>query len=475
MSSCCAAPIALGIGLVLAGCATSSTAGDRDRVSTLVEQRADLDLVERDPERFEQPEPDAARLLAQPLTAESAVRIAVLNNRELRAELHELGIARGALVQASALPNPELEAQVLFPEDSAQGDRQWELGVGFDITRALLAPQRSAVAAAEVEATRCRVAGSVLDLSYSVQLAFRTLQARQQQLELQKTSLQALGASRDVARALREAGNLPAIDAVSEQAAYEQARIAVAEAEADLLDAREQLNVMLGVFGEATAWRLEDRLPDPPERTAPLERLETRAIEASLELLETRAQLTAQARRVGLSESEGWLPDLRAGVQAERDGDSWSIGPKISGTLPLFDRRRGDVQTLEARFWALRERYVATALSVRAGVRAARNRLQSAEERARHYRGVILPLRERVVAETVLQYNAMQVGVFQLLQARRDQVDAARAYIATLLEYWHARAALDQLLSGRLTGTLEQVVTTRSRAAATTASAGAHD
>jgi outer membrane protein TolC len=52
----------------------------------------------------------------------------------------------------------------------------------------------------------------------------------------------------------------------------------------------------------------------------------------------------------------------------------------------------------------------------------------------------------------VLQYNAMQVGVFQLLQARRDQLDTARMYVETLLEYWRTRAALQQILAGRLAG-----------------------
>ena len=67
------------------------------------------------------------------------------------------------------------------------------------------------------------------------------------------------------------------------------------------------------------------------------------------------------------------------------------------------------------------------------------------------------------MTETVREYNAMQVGVFQLLQARTDQIAVASAYIETLREYWQARAALDQLLSGRLTGTMEEVVTGRRR------------
>ena len=49
-----------------------------------------------------------------------------------------------------------------------------------------------------------------------------------------------------------------------------------------------------------------------------------------------------------------------------------------------------------------------------------------------------------------LQYNGMFVGVFQLLQARRDQIDAAREYIEALRDYWTARANLERAVGGRL-------------------------
>jgi cobalt-zinc-cadmium efflux system outer membrane protein len=48
----------------------------------------------------------------------------------------------------------------------------------------------------------------------------------------------------------------------------------------------------------------------------------------------------------------------------------------------------------------------------------------------------------------------MQIGVFQLLAARREQAEAGRNYVATLLEYWKARATLEQLLAGRSAGTI---------------------
>ena len=56
---------------------------------------------------------DAVRqLLAKPLTAENAVKLALLNSAELQAAFEELGVARAALVSAVRLPNPVAEGSV---------------------------------------------------------------------------------------------------------------------------------------------------------------------------------------------------------------------------------------------------------------------------------------------------------------------------------------------------------------------------
>jgi cobalt-zinc-cadmium efflux system outer membrane protein len=49
----------------------------------------------------------------------------------------------------------------------------------------------------------------------------------------------------------------------------------------------------------------------------------------------------------------------------------------------------------------------------------------------------------------------MQIGVFQLLEARRAQLEVALDYAATLREYWSAAAELDALLAGRVVGPAE--------------------
>jgi len=89
------------------------------------------------------------------------------------------------------------------------------------------------------------------------------------------------------------------------------------------------------------------------------------------------------------------------------------------------------------------------AVDLRSAARDARNRVVSAHARARQYQAVIVPAQARVTAQTLLQYNAMQVGIFQLLQAHREELDAQLALVETRREYWSAAAELEALLAGK--------------------------
>jgi cobalt-zinc-cadmium efflux system outer membrane protein len=451
-----------GLALALSACVSHSTASDHSSVRALVKERTRLELPEQRVQDPEAVDPDASALAAKGLTLENAIRIALLNNRELRADLLGLGIARGQLVQASLFPNFELEAQLRFSREP-EHRRQWDLGAGIDLTQLILRGGRTAASEARLDAARFRAAGSVLDLGYRVRIAYYEVQAGEQQVELARTAMQALAASYEASRELHRAGNQTALDLSVERTAYESARLGVAEAEADLIDARERLNVLLGFFGRDTTWQVSARLPDPQADTTAQAGLEGRAIAASLELAETRASLMAAARSVGVAELSGWLPDISVGVVAERDGPDWAVGPALKARLPVFDRQQGVVISRQAELDALRERYVGDAIGIRAAVRAARARAESAEARARQYRDTLLPLREQVLQQTVLEYNAMQIGVFQLLQARRDQIETGRSYVATLLEYWKARSALEQLLAGRYAGTVHEITAMSAR------------
>jgi cobalt-zinc-cadmium efflux system outer membrane protein len=73
-----------------------------------------------------------------------------------------------------------------------------------------------------------------------------------------------------------------------------------------------------------------------------------------------------------------------------------------------------------------------------------------ARDRALYCRDVLLPTRNEVLHESQLHYNGMVLGVFQLLMAKRDAVEAGTQYIESLRDYWIARAQLELIIAGRI-------------------------
>jgi cobalt-zinc-cadmium efflux system outer membrane protein len=144
------------------------------------------------------------------------------------------------------------------------------------------------------------------------------------------------------------------------------------------------------------------------------------------------------------------IPESSLGAGAERVEGEWKVGPTIEFPIPLFNQGQGRFERAVAELRRAQQAYYALGVRIRSTARLVQERLQGAEDRARYHRDVLLPLRERIVHETQLHYNAMQLGVFELLRAREQQIQAAVAYVDTLLDYWLARTDLEQLLSGRL-------------------------
>lgn len=437
----------LAVAIVVSGCVPSFRS-DLDRIEALTSHelpRAVVDAVD--------PAVDAEveRALREPITSDAAVRIALANNRELRASLRDLGVERGLLLQAGLPPNPEVEFDLRHQQDREQ-PLQVELYVEYEITHALLTPLRVAAASADLEAARHRAAGRVLEAAYEARASFYAAQAAEQQLGVALRALEALAASRDAAQMLYEAGNLPELDLATQIAAYEEARATTATMELERAAARERLTRILGAHGRAIDYEIAGELEAPSEEAAVPATLERDALATNLELAEMRSRLSAIAHRIGLTRTEGWLPDVTVDAHAEQDGNTWEIGGGASISLPLFDRREGETAAHEARFDALMERYLGAAVGVRSAAREARNRVVSTQLRAAQYANVIVPARQRVLEQTQLQYNAMQVGIFELITARRMLLQVELDAAGALRDYWTARAALDALLHGRRVG-----------------------
>jgi cobalt-zinc-cadmium efflux system outer membrane protein len=253
-----------------------------------------------------------------------------------------------------------------------------------------------------------------------------------------------------VARRLHEAGNITDLNLLRERALVEEAKLQLAAAEIASRQSRAQLNTLMGLWGSDTAWTVSRRLADIPEQPVPMEGVETQAISQSLDLASARQRIIVAGEQLGFHKATALVPELSLGALAEREEGAWKVGPTFGFSLPVFDQGQGRIGRAIAELRGTQQVYYALAVQIRSTVRTARDRVQGAQVRALYYRDIVLPLRERLVNETQLQYNAMQVGVFALLRSREQQIQAAVAYIETLLDYWLTRTELGLLLSGRL-------------------------
>ncbi|MFP6683353.1 MAG: TolC family protein [Polyangiaceae bacterium] len=386
-------------------------------------------------------------LLAKPLHADAAVKVALLNNSQLQATFTKLGVARGALIEAMSLPNPEAEVRIGLSGSTPSV----ELTFTEDLSHFLYMPLKKGVADARFGAAKMQVAGAAMDLAFKARTAFYALQADEQIVALRRTVLKAAEASFYAKQRMFDAGNVSELDFLTEKAMYEETRLAHARAEAALKVAREQMNALLGLWGKAASWKTAGALAAPPVKPIRTQHIEKRAIERSIDLAAAEHRFDAAAQQARLSRLEGLLPQIAAGVGVDIEDGAANIGPAVHLRLPLFYQGQGEVSAARANMRREQEMYRSLAVHIRAAARSAALRLRATRDRALYYKRVLIPLRKRLTGETLLHYNAMSIGVLQLLLAKRDEIESTTAYVAALRDYWIARAETEQLLAGRLT------------------------
>ena len=270
--------------------------------------------------------------------------------------------------------------------------------------------------------------------------------------------LEAQQAAAELRRRQRAAGNVGDLELVQEEAFYQQAKLELARAHTRIVEQRERVNRLLGLWGEeSTSWKVSDELPALPPAEPALEHVESLAVARRLDLAAVKSEAQAFEQAASAAGLTRFIPALEAGVSTERDAEGTRVsGPSLTVELPLFDQGQGRVARLASQVRQARARAAALAVNVRAEVRTLRSRLLAARGVVDHYRTVLLPLRDRAVQHAQVRYNSMLLGVFQLLVARREQMDAYRDYLDSVRDYWTTRAELERAAGGSLMATLAQ-------------------
>jgi outer membrane protein, heavy metal efflux system len=384
----------------------------------------------------------ADTLLREPLSVDSAVQVALLNNRRLQATYEALGISQADLVQAGLLENPVLVGSSIRADGNSSRSLL-NLGIAQNFLSILLRPARKALAAAQYEQAKLQVGHAVLELVHDVEAAYYEATASHQLVAVQGLLVEAARASSDMALRLLEAGNSSPIDEAKERSRFEDSRVALARSEGQALEAREHLTELLGLWGPRVGFDLPAELPELPAELPKLDGLETLAVQNRFDLAAAGREVEILAAALGVTRNWRLIAVAEIGIDAERELDGeWLYGPTLAIEIPVFDRRQAQVARLEAELRRSEQNLASLAVEIRSEVRVQRERLAMSHQLVIHYREVIIPLRQRIVALTQQQYNFMLTGVFELLTAKQDEYAAYKESIEAAHDYWQAWAAL---------------------------------
>jgi len=444
--------VAVACFIPLAGCAQLSQDRGFDGVRGVVAARAGLDV------HWDQGTPADAQvaetvrgILARSLTADDAVQIALLNNRRMQASYERLGIAQADLVEAGLLENPVFHIRPRWP-DRPPTTTNIELGVEWDFLQALMIPARKQLAGIRFEGAQLDVTNEVLTFVGQVREAYYTLVAAEQLANVMRVVAEAGEASFELAERMSAAGNVPDLDLENERALYEEAKLDYARAQLEAFDAREHLNALMGVWGRQTEWSVSAHLPEMPATEASIAHLESVAIANRLDLAQAGREVEVLSAALGFTRNWRFIVFARIGIDSERDtSGQWVTGPELQIELPLFNQRQAAIARLEAELRASEDRLIALAIEIRSEVRAERTRLLLTRQVVDRYRTVVVPTYQRIVQLSQEQYNFMLIGVFQVLEARKEEMRTYRDYVNQVRDYWITRARLERAIGTRLT------------------------
>ena len=371
----------------------------------------------------------AAAQPGAPLTLENAVGLALRANPALRAAAGEVAAQDGALAQAKALPNPELE---VLREGQRRESRATtaQLSIPFEL---------GGKRAARVDAARHERGLAALALAdLRVQVRADTTAAYYE--------LAALAArAAEVAARRVEAGKVSPVDETRARVAQACARIEVIQAARNLDSARIRLAALWG--GEAAALRIAVPAGGLPV-AAPLPQLAAR-LELSPAMQRARAQVGHREALAQVERSRR-VPDLTLIVGTRREGlderDQAVVG--LSLPLPLFDRNQGALVAALRRVDKARGEEEAERVRLQSELAQAHARLTAALEESALIAAEILPGAESAYRAASRGFELGKFGILDVLDAQRTLFQSTTQYLNAAADSHRAAADI-----ARLTGT----------------------
>ncbi|MEO5807009.1 TolC family protein [Devosia sp.] len=439
------------LALTLSACATFSKDGGMSPVLSNVRTELGQDVV-----KLSTPEAEAVAkgrvmaLLANSLTADTAVQVALLNNRGLQAEFNRLGVSEADYVEASLPESPIISIGKLVN------------GADFEIERRLVGsllslftlPARRSIAESEFEASRLRATQATFALAAETRRAFyRAVAATQIVGQLEKAR-QAADAAAELTIKLGETGAATTLEQARASAFYAEVSTRLADARLNQQLERESLTRLLGLWGPEIDFKLPSQLPSVPEKLMAQDSLEALAMTKRVDLAAARWELDAAAKSLGLTNASRYTTMLDLAGLSNTSGSTETnetenqFGLELEVQIPIFDLGGTGVRRSAETYMMAVNKLTEQAINIRSEVRAAYVKYRATYDISWQYRNRILPLRATIDEQASLEYSGMLTDVFDLLTTSSESIDSNVAAIEAKREFFLSSVDLQAALIG---------------------------
>ena len=396
-------------------------------------------------------------LLRTPLGVESAVQIALLNNRGLQASFAELAATEAEGVESALPPSPTFSLARLVATRELEIERQ----VLVNVLGLLTLPRRRAIAEQRFAQAKLRAAEATLRLAAETRRAYYTAIAAGQLVRFLEESQSSAESASELTRKLGETGAVNKLIQAREHVFYADVVGQLATARLRETPERERLTRILGLWGSDIQYRLPAELPNLPARPKSARQIEAEAIERRIDLTIARMELGTLAKSLGLTRATRFVSDLEVAAmrnyerktevtdtgESETERTKWK-GVEVEFQIPLFDFGEARERRAEELYMQAVHRLVERAVNVRSEVRVAYKAYRGTYDISMHYRNEVLPLRRIISDQTLLQYNAMIADPSELLTDSRGRIASNSAAIEAKRDFWLATVDLQTATIG---------------------------
>jgi len=462
--------------MVSGGCASLDARPEIERSATCVEHATGVsaDVLLFDSEAASA---KTSELVKEGLSADEAVKVALLNNPRARAATLSIGVSRADFVQSTLFSNPTLALSFRFPDGG--GLANFETALTQNIAELWLIPSRKQVAQRRLDRAVLRAAATMAAIAYDARRAYTHAAKARAGEAVTREALGLTEQLHEVARLRQQAGtgneidvNLARTRQLEAETMFRGARLATVEAYAEL--AR-----VLGLSVSPETLQLTASLPEPNDWAVSPEALQRIAKENRLDL-KIAEQSVGEARARAKEERARFLKSVQVGLALERaerrarGGRDWVeetfydslqsrqftppslmpresqgtdviAGPTFGIEVPLWDQNLAQIARADLQVEETLQLRDALLVDVAQDIHSRLGRARTAAESAIFYRDEQLPAAERNVWLSREAYKAGRVSFLSVLEAERTYVAAKSGYLEVLEHAAIATIELEQV------------------------------